>query len=115
MSEKEFTRVYTVAFVVSTNAKNEKEAHERIDRVFCGTITDGLADENGLLDKIWGTFDNVTCEMLSSTGSTIVARSADDVGRALVDEHSNAGIDLPRILASADLKKKLAKKPRRAR
>lgn len=105
MSEKEYTRVYTVQFVVSTKAENEAEADERIDRVFAGTATGDVLDCNGLLDRIWGTFDGVTCDMQSSIGTPLVERSADDVGKALVQERLNDGIDLPRILANAESKK----------
>ncbi|WP_157158839.1 hypothetical protein [Bradyrhizobium genomosp. III] len=107
MSEKEYTRVYTVQFVVSTDAKNEAEADERIDRIFSGTVTGDVADNNGLLDKIWGTFDGVSCEVQSSIGTPVVEISADDVGKALVEESLySSPIDLPRILANAKKKRK---------
>jgi hypothetical protein len=82
MSKKDYTRVYTVQFVVSTKAENKTEADERIDRVFSGTITKNVADNNGLLDKIWGTFDGVTCDMHSSVGTPVIERSSDKKEKA---------------------------------
>lgn len=50
-SEKEFSTVVTVSFIVSTKAKNLEEATKNIDRAMFGTITRGKSDNNGLIDR----------------------------------------------------------------